>query len=168
MPAPIDDFSQRIRKILPLREVETVEAELAKLYQQGTLGHTWESFQRHGFDIYLARGANITRLAGYLFLSLTSRRAESPTPTLDDRLAGLQKEEARRVARARDMHDRLQQEAVDREAADEVVREIEVVYPDFRRWGLARQAELMMTLGADPREGLRRHDRALFLERHST
>jgi hypothetical protein len=168
MQSPIDDFSLKVRKILPLREAEAVEATLAKLFQQGTLGHTWESFQRHGFDIYLARGANVTRLAGYLFMALSRRKAEDPTPALTGRLEALEKEEDRRTARARDAHDRVQQEAAAREAADEVVREIEEVYPGFRGWGLAQQAELMMALGADPREALRHHDRALFLARHST
>lgn len=151
----IDDFSTKIRKILPLREVEAVGTELTRLYRDGTLGHSWESFRRHGFDIYLARGANVTRLGGYLFMALTKRREEDPTPALDKRFADLEARERKRTTEASWSAQRGHEGQAAREEGESLEREIEAAVPEFRSWGFAQRMEFLASLGSSPRDGLR-------------
>ncbi len=155
-----------LKRILPLGEVETVRAALRGLWERTPQGYSALQLMRHGFDVWLSRGAApVANPGGYLFLALSRRRPQDPTPTLDRALAAAVERErvkAREAAGAKE-----QAEGVDaqQEAVEGLVAAVEAVYPDFRSWGAARQGALFMTLGDNPREALAHHDRTRFLSR---
>jgi hypothetical protein len=166
---PIDTLYAESRKILPLAEVETLRAALKRLWDQTPQGYSALQLMRHGLDIYLSRGAApIANLEGYLFLALSRRRPQDPTPALDRAIAAQKDREGAKEREAAAARARAEREAEGAAAVDALVAAVERVYPDFRSWGVLRQGALFTSLGGNPLEALEHHDPSRFSLRHGS
>ena len=152
----IDSFKVKINKIMPEGEVVAVYGVLRDLWRDRPPGFGAEQFLRAGFDVWLSRGpGEVLNLAGYLSASLDARTPTAPTPAVDRAFAKLEAEEALRVLVAKNtalngvrLSDRQKAEAAAADEAEALYAEMEALHPGFRRLGIAKQAALIMAMGA--------------------